>query len=168
MAEGKRVKLKINDAEYEVPADWSLIKACHENGVGVPHYCYHPDLSVAGNCRMCLVKVKGMPKPVIACGTPITDGMEVDTISEDVEAARRSVMEFLLINHPLDCPECDQAGECRLQNYSYEYGRGSRPFPGSQGYPQKSDPGPACEVLGLAVHRLHAMRALHRRSQRHG
>lgn len=148
MAEGKRVKLKINDAEYEVPADWSLIKACHENGVTVPHYCYHPDLSVAGNCRMCLVKVKGMPKPVIACGTPITEGMEVDTISADVEAARSSVMEFLLINHPLDCPECDQAGECRLQNYSYEYGRDHGRFEEAKVIRKKATLGPHVKYWG--------------------
>ncbi len=119
----KEVKIKINEQEFTVPADSTVIKACHANGIDVPHYCYHPDLSVAGNCRICMVGVKGMPRPVVACATPVTENMEVTTTGKDVEEARKSVMEFMLINHPLDCPECDQAGECRLQNYSYEYGR---------------------------------------------
>lgn len=123
MSETKTVKIKINQVECEVPAGVTVIQACHQNGVEVPHYCYHQDLSVAGNCRMCLVKVNTAPRPVIACATPVSENMEVDTISDDVVNARKSIMEFLLINHPLDCPECDQAGECRLQDYSYEYGR---------------------------------------------
>jgi len=123
MAEYKKIKIKINKVEYEVPAGISIIQACHSNGIDVPHYCYHQDLSVAGNCRMCLVKASTAPRPVIACATPVAENMEVDTISDDVVNARKSIMEFLLINHPLDCPECDQAGECRLQDYSYEYGR---------------------------------------------
>jgi len=126
MSEAKQtrtVTININEKEYVVPADRSVIQACHDNGISVPHYCYHQDLSVAGNCRMCLVRAKGIPKPIIACATAVADGMEIDTKSEDVEKDRQAIMEFLLINHPLDCPECDQAGECRLQDYSYNYGR---------------------------------------------
>ena len=119
----KEIKLKIDGNAYSVPSDWTVIRACHQNGIDVPHYCYHPDLSIAGNCRICMVGVKGLPRPVVACAQPVDEGMEVTTTGQDVEEARKSVMEFLLINHPLDCPECDQSGECKLQDYSVEYGR---------------------------------------------
>lgn len=142
------VNIKINGAEHTVPASWTLIEACHRKGVDVPHYCYHEDLSVAGNCRMCLVRVAGMPKPVIACGTPVNEGMEVDTLSEEVEKERASIMEFLLINHPLDCPECDQAGECRLQNYSYDYGRDQGRFEEEKVVRRKSTLGPHVKYWG--------------------
>ncbi len=99
-----------------------LLQVALDNGIEIPHYCYHPKLSIDGSCRMCQVKT-GAPKLAIACNTPVVDGMEVDTQSEDVAKARRGVMELLLINHPLDCPICDQAGECYLQDYSYGYGR---------------------------------------------
>ena len=118
----KEVKIKIDGNEYSVPSDWTVIKACHQNGIDVPHYCYHPDLSIAGNCRICMVGVKGMPRPVVGCAQPITEGMEVTTTGKDVEEARKGVMEFLLINHPLDCPVCDQAGECYLQEYYMKFG----------------------------------------------
>ncbi len=117
------VSLTINGQEYKVEAGTTLIQACHNNGIDVPYYCYHKDLSVAGNCRMCLVKVEKIPKPAIACATIAAEGMVVDTQAPEIVKARESVMEFLLINHPLDCPVCDQAGECKLQDYSYDYGR---------------------------------------------
>ncbi len=117
------VSLTINGKEYKVEAGTSLIEACHNNGIDVPHYCYHKDLSVAGNCRMCLVKVEKIPKPAIACATIVAEGMVVDTQAPEIVKIRESVMEFLLVNHPLDCPVCDQAGECKLQDYSYTYGR---------------------------------------------
>ena len=148
ITESRTVKLKINGVEYTVPATWSLIQACHNHGITVPHYCYHEDLSVAGNCRMCLVRVAGMPKPVIACGTPVNEGMEVDTLSPEVEQERQSMMEFLLINHPLDCPECDQAGECRLQDYSYEYGRDHGRFQEEKVVRRKSTLGPHVKYWG--------------------
>ncbi len=148
MSEAKKFKVKINQVEYEVPAGWSVIQACQNNGVDVPHYCYHQDLSVAGNCRMCLVKVSGAPRPVIGCATPVTDNMEIDTISDELVNARKSVMEFLLINHPLDCPECDQAGECRLQDYSYKYGRDHGRFAEAKNIRTKSTLGPHVKYWG--------------------
>jgi len=146
--EVKKVSVKINGREYTVPASWSVIQACHNNGIEVPHYCYHPDLSVAGNCRMCLVKVSGLPRPVIACATPVSDKLEIDTTGEEVVNARKAIMEFLLINHPLDCPECDQAGECRLQNYSYDYGRDHGRFHEEKVVRTKSSLGPHVKYWG--------------------
>jgi NADH-quinone oxidoreductase subunit G len=145
---GKEVKLKINDKEFTVPAEWTVIRACHENGIDVPHYCYHKDLTIAGNCRICMVAVKGAPRPVVACAQPVAEGMEVQTGGKDVEEARKSVMEFLLINHPLDCPECDQAGECKLQDYSYEYGRDHGRFHEEKVVKSKTTMGPHVKYWG--------------------
>jgi NADH-quinone oxidoreductase subunit G len=92
------------------------------NGVTIPHYCWHPKLSIDGSCRLCQVEVEGAPKLQIACNTPVEEGMAIRTDSERVRAAREGVMELLLVNHPLDCPICDQAGECKLQDYAYEFG----------------------------------------------
>lgn len=138
---GARVKLTINGMPVEAPAGINLIEAAKLVGVDIPHFCYHPDLCVAGNCRMCVVEV-GMlrpgrdgkpvlewsPKLTIACNTAVAEGMEVVTHSPRVVEARRGVMEFLLINHPLDCPICDQAGECRLQELAVDYGRAESRF----------------------------------------
>jgi NADH-quinone oxidoreductase subunit G len=100
-----------------------LLQVALDHGIEIPHYCYHPKLSIDGSCRMCQVKIERAPKLAIACNTPVTDGMIVDTRSAEVAEARRGVMELLLLNHPLDCPICDQAGECYLQDYSFGYGR---------------------------------------------
>lgn len=145
---GKEVKIKVDDRELTVPAEWTVIKACHENGIDVPHYCYHKDLSIAGNCRICMVGVKGAPRPVVACAQPLTEGMEVTTKGKDVEEARKSVMEFLLINHPLDCPECDQSGECKLQDYSYEHGRDHGRFHEEKVVKSKATMGPHVKYWG--------------------
>ena len=99
-----------------------LIRAAEENGTFIPHFCYHKKLSVAANCRMCLVDIEKAPKPMPACATPVTQGMIVRTKSEKAVKAQQSVMEFLLINHPLDCPICDQGGECQLQDLAVGYG----------------------------------------------
>jgi len=138
------------DGEWKpFPKGTRLIEACMKSGKFIPHYCYHPKLSTPGNCRMCLVEL-GMPKmtpdrkpilgedgrpeiawgprPAISCATEISEGMAVKTSSPMVEECRKGVMEFLLINHPLDCPICDQAGECRLQEFSVEYGQGESGF----------------------------------------
>lgn len=144
----KEVKVKIDEKEFTVPANWTVIKACHENGIEVPHYCYHKDLSIAGNCRICMVGVKGAPRPVVSCAQPVTEGMEVTTKGKDIEEARKSVMEFLLINHPLDCPECDQSGECRLQNYSYTYGRDHGRFHEEKVIKSKATMGPHVKYWG--------------------
>ncbi len=119
----------INGKTIQVDGDITLIQACEIAGVEVPRFCYHERLSVAGNCRMCLVEVEGgPPKPVASCATPIMDGMKVKTNSPMVKKAREGVMEFLLANHPLDCPICDQGGECDLQDQAYSYGRTDSEF----------------------------------------
>ena len=106
----------------------TIIEAARDRGIEIPHFCWHPKLSVSGNCRICLVEVEKMPKLVIACSTLASEGMVVHTNSEKVIAAQNAVMEFLLINHPLDCPICDEAGECKLQDYAYKYGVGESRF----------------------------------------
>jgi NADH-quinone oxidoreductase subunit G len=116
------VKLVIDGAAVEVAPGSSVLQACREAGREIPHFCYHERLSVAGNCRMCLVEIEKAPKPIASCAYPVAEGMVVKTDSAMVRQARRGVMEFLLINHPLDCPICDQGGECDLQDQSYGYG----------------------------------------------
>jgi len=111
------VKITIDDREITTAKGKTVIQAAAEEGILIPHYCYHPKLTIAGNCRMCLVEIEKMPKLQIACNTQALEGMIVKTQSPKALAARRAVMEFLLINHPLDCPICDQAGECWLQDY---------------------------------------------------
>jgi NADH-quinone oxidoreductase subunit G len=118
-------KLKVDGVELEVPAGATVLQACELAGKEIPRFCYHERLSIAGNCRMCLVEVKpGPPKPQASCALPASEGQEIRTDSEMVKKAREGVMEFLLINHPLDCPICDQGGECDLQDQSVAYGRG--------------------------------------------
>ncbi len=122
------IRLTIDGKEIEVPKGSTVLQAAERAGLDVPRYCYHPGLSIAGNCRICLVDIEKMPKLVTSCTTPAADGMVVTTQGEKVEDGRRSVMQFLLANHPLDCPICDQAGECRLQDYSYQHGQGEQRF----------------------------------------
>jgi len=118
-------KLTVDGEELEVPAGATVLQACELAGKEIPRFCYHERLSIAGNCRMCLVEVKpGPPKPQASCALPAADGQEIRTDSEMVKKAREGVMEFLLINHPLDCPICDQGGECDLQDQAMMYGRG--------------------------------------------
>ncbi len=121
----------INGVSVEVAEGTNIVQAAEAAGIEIPHYCYHPGLSVAGNCRMCLVEIKALsgkqpnplPKLQIACNTIVQDGMVVESDNPRVREARRAVLEFLLVNHPIDCPICDQAGECKLQEYYMEYGR---------------------------------------------
>ncbi|HXC35757.1 MAG TPA: molybdopterin-dependent oxidoreductase [Candidatus Acidoferrales bacterium] len=156
----EKIKVKVDGREIEVPKTTpdpisgkpiptTMIQACAQSNVDVPHYCYHPKLPVVGNCRMCLVeygtpalgpdrkpvmnadgtpKIAKSPRPAIACATPISPGMEIYTNTPGVKQMREGVLEFLLINHPLDCPICDQAGECKLQEYSVDYGQSSSRF----------------------------------------
>ena len=155
----EKIRVKVDGREIEVPrlmADWSgklvpttMIQACELAKTVVPHYCYHPKLPIAGNCRMCLVefgtpalgpdrkpilnpdgtpKIVKSPRPAIACATPVSPGMEIYTNTPGVKQMRKGVLEFLLINHPLDCPVCDQAGECKLQEYSVDYGQSASRF----------------------------------------
>ena len=155
-----KIKVKVDGKPVEVPKTMpdpitgkpiptTMIQACNAARVDIPHYCYHPKLSVAGNCRMCLVefgtpalgpdrkaifnpdgtpKIAKAPRPAIACATPISPGMEIYTNTPAVKQMRAGVLEFLLINHPLDCPICDQAGECKLQEYSVDYGKSESRF----------------------------------------
>ncbi len=155
----EKIKVKVDGREIEVPKlmpDWTgkltpttMIQACELAKTDVPHYCYHPKLPIAGNCRMCLVefgtpalgpdrkpvlnpdgtaKIAKSPRPAIACATPISPGMEIYNNTPTVKQMREGVLEFLLINHPLDCPICDQAGECKLQEYSVDYGQSASRF----------------------------------------
>ena len=121
-------KITIDGNQYEVDTKLSVIEVARQNGIHIPHFCWHPKLSVSGNCRMCLVEIEKIPKLAIACATQVADGMVVKTTSEKVVKARNAVMEFLLINHPLDCPICDEAGECKLQDYAYKYSIGYSRF----------------------------------------
>src|SRR5271163_3455493 len=115
-------KVTVDGIEIEVANGSTVLQAAEAAGKEIPRFCYHERLSIAGNCRMCLVEVEKMPKPVASCGQPVADGMVIHTDTENVRKARRGVMEFLLINHPLDCPICDQGGECDLQDQAVAYG----------------------------------------------
>ncbi len=121
-------KLTIDGIEYDARPGQTVIQVIYENKLDLPHFCWHPALTVAGNCRMCLVEVEKMPKLAIACGTTVSEGMIVHTNSENAVKGREDVMEFLLINHPLDCPICDEAGQCKLQDYAFNHSRGESRF----------------------------------------
>ena len=116
------LKLKVNNIDVEVEEGLTVLQACEKAGVEIPRFCYHEKLSIAGNCRMCLVEMEKSPKPVASCAMPAAEGMNIKTNTPFVEKARKGVMEFLLANHPLDCPVCDQGGECDLQDQSMFYG----------------------------------------------
>ena len=124
----KLVKITINDKEIEAVSGSMLIDVADRSDIHIPRFCYHKKLSVAANCRMCLVDVDKAPKPLPACATPVNEGMVVWTRSERALTAQKDTMEFLLINHPLDCPICDQGGECELQDLSMEFGSGTSNF----------------------------------------
>ena len=119
------INLEIDGKKVQVENGSTVMEAANKLGVFVPHFCYHKKLSIAANCRMCLVQVEKAPKPLPACATPATEGMKVQTSSEYAKKAQEGVMEFLLINHPLDCPICDQGGECQLQDLAVGYGNGA-------------------------------------------
>lgn len=136
------ITLTINDSEVSVEPGTTIISAAEKAGIVIPHYCWHPALSIAGSCRLCLVEIEGAPKDVIACGTPVTEGMVVRTESEKIKRDREIILEFLLLNHPLDCPVCDKAGECQLQDYSFEYGTSRSRFKEEKRVPPFKDLGP--------------------------
>ncbi len=118
------VKIFINKKEVEIESGITVLQACEQAGIEIPRFCYHEKLSIAGNCRMCLVEMENSAKPIASCAMPVADGMKIFTNTKLVENARKGVMEFLLINHPLDCPICDQGGECDLQDQAMAYGKG--------------------------------------------
>ncbi len=134
--------LTIDDKEIEVPAGITVLQACEQAGVEIPRFCYHERLAIAGNCRMCLVEMERSPKPIASCAMPVADGMVIRTNTPLVKKAREGVMEFLLINHPLDCPICDQGGECDLQDQAMAYGRGSNRFHENKRAVKEKDFGP--------------------------
>jgi len=117
-----KIDVIIDNMSYSVRSNASILQACESVGVFVPRFCYHEKLSVAGNCRICLVELEKSPKPVVSCAMPIMKGMTLYTNTPFVKKAREAVLEFLLINHPLDCPICDQGGECDLQDETLNYG----------------------------------------------
>lgn len=126
-------KVTINDQVYDVPAAGrTIIQVADDSGIEIPRYCYHPDIGIEGSCRMCLVEVEKMPKLVPACATPVVEGMVIRTNTARVEQAVRYAMEFLLLHHPIDCPVCDQSGECYLQDYYMEHAAHSSRYPGTQ------------------------------------
>lgn len=124
----RKIRLTIDGHMVEVPDGTTVLQACEDLNIEIPVFCYHPRLPIAGNCRMCLVEIEKSPKPVASCAMPATDGMIVHTKSPMVEKARKGALEFLLINHPLDCPICDQGGECDLQDITLNYSRGESRF----------------------------------------
>jgi NADH-quinone oxidoreductase subunit G len=125
-------KITINDHLYDIPPGKTIIQVADDLGVQIPRYCYHPDIGIEGSCRMCLVEVEKFPKLVPACATPVTDGMIVRTATPRVDQAVRYAMEFLLLHHPIDCPVCDQSGECWLQDYYMEHAGHDSRYPGTQ------------------------------------
>ena len=122
MSEEKSITIEVDGKALEAQPGQMLIEVTDAAGISVPRFCYHKHLSVAANCRMCLVEVEKAPKPLPACATPVMDGMKVYTRSPLARQAQKGTMEFLLINHPLDCPICDQGGECELQDVAMGYG----------------------------------------------
>ncbi len=148
------VKLEVDDKEVEIAANSTVMDAANKLGIVVPHFCYHKKLSIAANCRMCLVQVEKAPKPLPACATPVSDGMKVWTKSDLATKAQKGVMEFLLINHPLDCPICDQGGECQLQDLAVGYGSASSRFAEKKRVVKAKSLGPlvSAEEMARCIH----------------
>jgi len=136
------LKVKVNDIEIEIEEGLTVLQACEKAGVEIPRFCYHEKLSIAGNCRMCLVEMEKSPKPVASCAMPVAEGMNIKTNTPLVEKARKGVMEFLLVNHPLDCPVCDQGGECDLQDQSMFYGVDKSRFKENKRFVSEKNMGP--------------------------
>jgi len=146
-------KLTIDGIELEVPAGTTVLQACEAAGKEIPRFCYHERLSIAGNCRMCLVELEKAPKPIASCAYPVAEGMVIHTDTPTVRAARRGVMEFLLINHPLDCPICDQGGECDLQDQAMAYGFDRSRYRESKRAVKDKDLGPLIKtVMTRCIH----------------
>ncbi|MBI4577689.1 MAG: (2Fe-2S)-binding protein [Planctomycetes bacterium] len=143
------VNMTVDGRPVQARGGQNVLGACLEAGVHVPHYCYHPGLSVAGNCRMCMVEIEGQRTPTVTgCTTPVAEGMAVRTSTPKVRAAQEAVLEYLLANHPLDCPVCDQAGECDLQDFSFRHGRGQGRFHEEKVVKHIKDLGPRVKFWG--------------------
>ena len=141
------VKLTVDGQAVEVAPGTTIMQACEEAGAEIPRFCYHERLSVAGNCRMCLVEVENAPKPVASCAMPVAPDMVVSTTSDTVKTAREGVMEFLLINHPLDCPICDQGGECDLQDQALGFGGDASRFDDNKRAVENKNMGPLVKTI---------------------
>ena len=150
--------LTIDGTEITVETGLTVLQACEEAGAEVPRFCYHDRLSIAGNCRMCLVEMDRSPKPIASCAMPVADGMVIHTNTPKVQKAREGVMEFLLINHPLDCPICDQGGECDLQDQAMGYGRDRNRFHENKRSVKDKDIGPL--VLTIMTRCIHCTRCI--------
>jgi len=148
------VNIEIDGRALEVPSTFTVMDAANQLGIYIPHFCYHKKLSIAANCRMCLVQVEKAPKPLPACATPVTEGMKVQTHSNAAVNAQKGVMEFLLINHPLDCPICDQGGECQLQDLAVGYGGSASRYEETKRVVPRKDIGPlvAAEEMSRCIH----------------
>ena len=144
------VEIEIDGKKVEVPAGSMVMDAANKLGTYIPHFCYHKKLSIAANCRMCLVEVEKAPKPLPACATPVSAGMIVRSASDKAVQAQKSVMEFLLINHPLDCPICDQGGECQLQDLAVGYGKGESRYEEDKRVVAPKDAGPLVSMQEMA------------------
>jgi NADH-quinone oxidoreductase subunit G len=154
-------KLTIDGAEIEVPVGATILQACEHAGIEIAHFCFHERLAIAGNCRMCLVEVEKSPKPIASCAMPAADGMVVHTSSPKAVKARNGVMEFLLINHPLDCPICDQGGECDLQDQAMAYGFDRGRFDESKRAVRDKDFGPLVKTsMNRCIHCTRCIRFL--------
>ena len=148
------LQIEIDGKQVSVEQGATVIEAAHKLGTYIPHFCYHKKLSIAANCRMCLVDVEKAPKPLPACATPVTDGMIVRTHSAKAREAQEGVMEFLLINHPLDCPTCDQGGECQLQDLAMGYGKTTSRYTEEKRSVVGKDMGPliSAEEMSRCIH----------------
>ena len=140
-------KITIDNKEYEFENGMTVMQACEQAGTEIPRFCYHEKLSIAGNCRMCLVEMEKAPKPIASCAMPAADGMVIKTKTETVKKARKGVMEFLLINHPLDCPICDQGGECDLQDQAMYYGFDKTRYEENKRAVQNKNMGPLVKTI---------------------
>ena len=146
-------KVIVDGIEIEVADGSTVLQACEAAGKEIPRFCYHEKLSIAGNCRMCLVDIEKSPKPVASCAMPVANDMVIKTNTEKVVKARKGVMEFLLINHPLDCPICDQGGECDLQDQSLYFGKSTSRYEDSKRAVDEKNFGPLIKtVMTRCIH----------------
>src|SRR6201996_8377988 len=154
-------KVTVDGQELEVPNGTTILQACQQAGAEIPHFCYHERLAIAGNCRMCLVEVEKSPKPVASCAMPVADGNVIHTQSVKAKSARHAVMEMLLLNHPLDCPICDQGGECDLQDQAMAYGFDRGRFDEGKRAVKDKDFGPLVEThMTRCIHCTRCIRFL--------
>src|SRR6478672_2461058 len=153
-APSQPLNIEIDGRATQVPHGSTVMEAANKLGIYIPHFCYHKKLTIAANCRMCLVQVEKAPKPLPACATPVTEGMKAWTHSELAVTAQKGVMEFLLINHPLDCPICDQGGECQLQDLAVGYGGSASRYEEEKRVVLHKDVGPliSMEEMSRCIH----------------